>query len=283
MALPRVTALLSVLALALPGLAEAGVTMSMREEPVVAPRSTSECHPGLAAAGGRCALQSRRAPLAWHGQGLLPNRRRRWLVGWRFARPEADDLPDLGSAEAKRARGWKLGNPFWTGKANRIQYRLVGEVDRLRVLPGAVGGILDAPNGCARDPSPDRPAVRLGRRRDDRSLGTLVCGPDRLCRRSSHRGRSALDSGAVGSDRPRDPALPRARERLERHRLQLPGRPVRPGLRGPRGRDHAERGRGARSGVQHRKRGGGCPRHLFLSRHRAARKGRARCSACLAA
>ena len=49
-----------------------------------------------------------------------------------------------------------------------------------------------------------------------------------------------------------DRALPRARERLERHRLQLSRRPLRPGLRGPGRRDRQERDRRARGGVQHR-------------------------------
>jgi hypothetical protein len=132
MAMPRVTALLSVLALALPGLAEAGVTMSVREEPVVAPRSTSAAIRVLPPRG--VAVPFNLVGLHWRGAGKVYFRTagaRGWSP-WRFARPEADDLPDLGSAEAKRARGWKLGNPFWTGKTNRIQYRLVGEVDRLR-------------------------------------------------------------------------------------------------------------------------------------------------------
>ena len=50
-------------------------------------------------------------------------------------------------------------------------------------------------------------------------------------------------------------------KRLERHRLQLPRRPLRPGLRGPLRRDRAERGRRPRRGVQHR-----------LGRRRAARR-----------
>ena len=132
MAMPRVTALLSVLALALPGLAEAGVTMSVREEPVVAPRSTSDAIRVLPPRV--VAVPFNLVGLHWRGAGKVYFRTagaRGWSP-WRFARPEADDLPDLGSAEAKRARGWKAGNPFWTGRANRIQYRLVGEVDRLR-------------------------------------------------------------------------------------------------------------------------------------------------------
>ncbi|HYM63780.1 MAG TPA: FlgD immunoglobulin-like domain containing protein [Gaiellaceae bacterium] len=132
MALPRVTALLSVLALVVPGLAEARVTMSVREEPIAAARSTS---------GSIRVLPARVVPapfnlvgLHWRGAGKVYFRTagaRGWSP-WRFARPEAEDLPDPGSPEAKRSRGWKLGNPFWTGSAYRIQYRLAGEVDQLR-------------------------------------------------------------------------------------------------------------------------------------------------------
>ena len=50
-------------------------------------------------------------------------------------------------------------------------------------------------------------------------------------------------------------------ERLERHRLQLPRRPLRPGLRGPVRRHHAQRDRRARARVQHGQR-----------RHRADRQ-----------
>ena len=106
--------------------------MSVREESVVAPRSTSEA---IGVLPPRVVARSfNLVGLHWRGAGKVYFRTagvRGWSP-WRFARPEADDLPDLRSAEAERAGGWKLGNPFWTGKANRIQYRLVGEVDRLR-------------------------------------------------------------------------------------------------------------------------------------------------------
>jgi flagellar hook assembly protein FlgD len=84
----------------------------------------------------------RRAPLSfdmvglhWQGPGSV------WFrtaapIGpwspWQPARPEAEDLPDRGTAEAGAAEGWKLGNPYWTGPARRIQYRLAGRVERLR-------------------------------------------------------------------------------------------------------------------------------------------------------
>jgi hypothetical protein len=52
--------------------------------------------------------------------------------GWRRADPEDEDLPDNGSAEARGRPGWRLGNPYWVGPSDRIAYRLVGYVRRLR-------------------------------------------------------------------------------------------------------------------------------------------------------
>jgi N-acetylmuramoyl-L-alanine amidase-like protein/flagellar hook capping protein FlgD len=48
----------------------------------------------------------------------------RWS-GWRAAVPEAEDLPD-------GPHRWTLGNPYWTGPATAIRYRLRGRVERLR-------------------------------------------------------------------------------------------------------------------------------------------------------
>jgi flagellar hook assembly protein FlgD len=73
--------------------------------------------------------------LHWRGSGRVwfrtAARAGAWSP-WQPARPEAEDLPDLGSAEGRAAAGWKLGNPYWTGPAGRIQYRLAGRVTRLR-------------------------------------------------------------------------------------------------------------------------------------------------------
>lgn len=73
--------------------------------------------------------------LHWQGRGTVWFRTRtlagRWSA-WHGAAPEAEDLPNSGSAEAQRARGWRLGNPWWTGPSNRIEYRLRGDVRRLR-------------------------------------------------------------------------------------------------------------------------------------------------------
>ena len=73
--------------------------------------------------------------LHWQGPGNVLFRTRstsgRWS-GWRAAMPEALDLPDANTSEGKSARLWKLGNPFWVGPSNGIEYRLRGHVTRLR-------------------------------------------------------------------------------------------------------------------------------------------------------
>ncbi|HEY7620545.1 MAG TPA: peptidoglycan recognition protein, partial [Solirubrobacteraceae bacterium] len=55
----------------------------------------------------------------------------RWS-GWRRAAPEGEDLPDQASREARGRPGWRLGNPYWVGPSDRVAFRLVGEVRRLR-------------------------------------------------------------------------------------------------------------------------------------------------------
>jgi hypothetical protein len=120
-------------ALAAPGDASAdAVRLVSRDEPLTAPRTLAGPH----------TLAPRSAPLRfqllglhWRGPGTVSFRtapaRGAWSA-WRPARPEAEDLPDRGSDEARAGRGWTLGNPYWTGPARRVQYRLSGEVSRLR-------------------------------------------------------------------------------------------------------------------------------------------------------
>jgi flagellar hook assembly protein FlgD len=92
--------------------------------------------------GDQRTLASARAPerfnlvgLHWQGPGTVSFRTRslngRWSA-WRAAAPEAEDGPDPRTAERARQGRWKLGNPYWTGASNRIQYRLRGRVVRLR-------------------------------------------------------------------------------------------------------------------------------------------------------
>jgi hypothetical protein len=75
--------------------------------------------------------------LHWKGSGAIRFRTQRadgtWSR-WQLSAPEADDLPDRGTAEGKRSRGWHLGNPFWVGRSERIQYRLGGRITKLRAF-----------------------------------------------------------------------------------------------------------------------------------------------------
>ncbi len=48
------------------------------------------------------------------------------------AAPEAEDRPDVGTDERARLASWRLGNPWWVGPSDRIEYRLRGKVTRLR-------------------------------------------------------------------------------------------------------------------------------------------------------
>ena len=73
--------------------------------------------------------------LHWQGPGTVSFRTRaiagRWSA-WHGAAPEAEDLPNARSVEARAAAAWRLGNPWWTGPSDRIEYRLHGAVSRLR-------------------------------------------------------------------------------------------------------------------------------------------------------
>jgi flagellar hook assembly protein FlgD len=117
--------------------AAAGVRLVARDEPVRGP-STDRAH--------RAPIRFDMVGLHWRGSGKVWFRTRpadgAWSA-WQPARPEAEDLPDRGTKEFRRGRGWKLGNPYWTGPADAIDYRLAGDVHRLRAYflwsePGAV-------------------------------------------------------------------------------------------------------------------------------------------------
>jgi hypothetical protein len=75
--------------------------------------------------------------LHWQGSGAVRFRTQRadgtWS-GWHLSAPESDDLPDRGTAEWRRSRGWHLGSPFWVGRSERIQYRVGQGVTRLRAF-----------------------------------------------------------------------------------------------------------------------------------------------------
>ena len=121
-------AALCVAALA-PGTAAAdGVRVVQREEPLGAVRS-SLARPAP--------VEFTMVGIHWQGSGDVSFRTATeegaWSA-WRSARPEEEDGPDATSPEGEASRGWKVGNPWWTGEASRIQYGVSGSVTRLRTF-----------------------------------------------------------------------------------------------------------------------------------------------------
>jgi hypothetical protein len=110
--------------LAAPAAAYGGVSMTMREVPLHGERTLAGAAPRFDMVG-----------LHWRGPGSVDFRTHlldgRWS-GWHAAAPEAEDRPNVGTGEAHAAHGWRLGNPYWTGASDRIAYRLLGRVTRLR-------------------------------------------------------------------------------------------------------------------------------------------------------
>jgi hypothetical protein len=109
---------------AAPATALAGAALTMREVPLHGGRTLAAATPEFDLVG-----------LHWRGPGSVRFRTRslvgRWST-WQRADPEAEDLPNVGSPESRAARGWRVGNPYWTGPSDRIEYRLRGRVQRLR-------------------------------------------------------------------------------------------------------------------------------------------------------
>jgi hypothetical protein len=124
----------ALLALVLAAPAAGGVELTSRDEPLGA-SSARVAHGGERVLAPRTAKRFNLVGLHWRGSGDVWFRTApahgSWGP-WRHARPEAEDLPDTGTDEAASRRGWTLGNPWWTGTATRIQYRVSGGVTRLR-------------------------------------------------------------------------------------------------------------------------------------------------------
>ena len=111
--------------LAFPGVARAGgAPLVVREVPLHGERTLAAATPSFELVG-----------LHWRGPGSVSFSTRslagRWSA-WHAAAPEAEDEPDVLSAEATRDASWRLGSPYWTGPSNGIRYRLRGRVTRLR-------------------------------------------------------------------------------------------------------------------------------------------------------
>ena len=112
--------------LATPAVAWGEASITMREVPLHAART-------LAATSTPQPFDM--VGLHWRGSGSVEFRTRsvarRWSA-WQQAAPEAEDVPDASSAEARASSSWRLGNPYWVGASDRIAYRLHGRVTRLR-------------------------------------------------------------------------------------------------------------------------------------------------------
>nr|MBA2383925.1 hypothetical protein [Actinomycetota bacterium] len=131
--MPRRLLLLLGLALAAPAPALAGgstsdATIVSRDVPLAGQRVLS---------GARTPDRFNLVGLHWRGAGTIQFRTRslsgRWS-DWADAAPEAEDQPNTGSAERARTSSWRLGNPWWVGPSDRIEYRLRGRVSRLRTF-----------------------------------------------------------------------------------------------------------------------------------------------------
>ena len=213
-----------------PSAAHAAGTRARRARPSTA----AARQPALARGSTWSACTGRAAARSRSGRAASPAAGARWHA----AAPE-DELPDRGPSAPQRlaARQPVLDRRRRTA----IQVPHVRARDRvLRMY-------------VVRSPAqklPLRTARRWrARRRSSRAAAGRADEEIRRARRRATRTPCASRSSTTrpartptaGASRPRSCAaierLPRAGERLERHRLQLPRRPLRPGLRGPLRRD----------------------------------------------
>ena len=180
-------------------------------------------------------------------------------------------LPSSGDHAPDGARAPAGTEPAYTGAADVFQLRLRGSARGLRARfvraqPTARAARQTGRRRAERprvavEPARDHQPQRVGRRQRAAARGAPVRrGPGRV--RAPHGQRQRLRARGVGRDRARDRALPPRLQRLERHRLQLPRRPVRPGLRRPRGRHRPGRDRRPGPGLQLRLDRDRLPRHL---------------------
>jgi hypothetical protein len=93
--------------------------------------------PTRSLAAGKAPQRFNLVGLHWQGAGTVQFRTRslegRWSA-WSDAAPEAEDQPDARTGERARTRNWRLGNPWWVGPSDRIEYRRRGHVSRLRAF-----------------------------------------------------------------------------------------------------------------------------------------------------
>ena len=141
----RIVILFVAAALALPAAAHAGSpVLTVVDLPAGGARSP---------AAARAVRPFTMVALHWRGPGGITFRTRspdgRWS-GWHDAAPEAEDAPDPGSSELAGTRGWHVGNPYWTGVADRLETRARGRVERVRAY--TIWSVAAA-TGAARQPA----------------------------------------------------------------------------------------------------------------------------------
>ena len=221
--------------------------------------------PGRALAS-RATLARRAAPA--RGRPLRPRRRSTGAAGQR-ALPDALARRPLERAGA-RPRPRRTTCPTAAPRAARGLAARQPVLDRRRRrAPGAQASAgrprarllrpqrrsSVAPARQPRWPSTPTIVTRASGARTSRSAARRRATPTASTSRSSTTRpartptRASQSASIVRGDR----GLPRRGQRLERHRLQLPRRQVRPGLRRPVRRHDADRDRRARGGVQHRR------------------------------
>ena len=212
----------------------------------------------------------------WHTTRVYAAPRRFDLIGLRWARGSHADaqvrarrrgggwtpwvpLHAAGDHGPDGARAPAGTEPAWTGSADLFQLRLRGRPRGLRArFVRSAPGAATARRRAART---GRAAARAGRRPGDHSPGGVgrrrrsapqraVLRPGAGRVRPPHRDRKRLRTHRFGGHRARHRALPPRPQRVERRGLQLPRRPVRPDLRGPRGRDRPGDRRRPDAGLQ---------------------------------
>src|SRR4029079_18474162 len=101
-----------------PGAAFAGASLTVREVPLHGGRTLAVARPEFDLVGLHC-----------RGAGAVEFRTRspasKWSA-WRRADPEAEDLPNAGTVEARAEKGWRIGNPYLTGCAQAIPEQMHG-------------------------------------------------------------------------------------------------------------------------------------------------------------
>ena len=184
----------------------------------------------LVGAGPRAVRHARR-PLG--GGGSVDYRTRSATGRWRPWRTADDE---------SRSGAWHDCDLDWTGRSRAVRFRVHGDVRRLRELRARLAGARETGTGDRGGRHPgDRHAPGLARERGDRARAAV----DRLAHpprdRPPHGRDEQLHACTGCGDRARDRGVPRAGERVERHRLQLSRRPVRHRVRGPRRGCRAQR------------------------------------------